>query len=190
MTLTPQATLDELSRRIEAEFDPGTRRPPIHRWNPPFCGDIDMEIRRNGDWYYQGGPIKRQALVRLFASVLRREDDRYVLVTPVEKVGIRVEDRPFHVATVHKLFREGQQFIRLTTTTDDVVVLSQQHPLVVTEQRGEPVPVVEIRDGLDGLLGRNAFYQLVEWGRERPGPEGSTELVVESAGLDFVLGRY
>lgn len=190
MSTSQRTSLEELARQIEKEQEGDCRRPPVHRWNPPFCGDIDMEIRRNGDWYHEGVQIKRQPLVRLFASVLKHDGERYVLVTPVEKVGIRVEDAPFHVAQVEKLQREGQQFIRMTTTTGDVVVLSEQHPFWVEEQRGEPSPYVQVREGLPGLVGRNAYYQLIDWGRERPAADGGIELVIESAGRDYVIGRY
>ncbi|MBE7219463.1 MAG: DUF1285 domain-containing protein, partial [Caulobacteraceae bacterium] len=103
----------------------GKGRPPIHLWNPPFCGDIDMRIARDGTWFYQGTPIGRPALVRLFASVLRREPERYVLVTPVEKVGIAVEDAPF----IGVELDAGDGLLRVRTNVDEWVTVGQDHPL-------------------------------------------------------------
>ncbi|MDO9621357.1 MAG: DUF1285 domain-containing protein [Moraxellaceae bacterium] len=184
------SSLERLVEQIEKEEDGDAKLPPVHRWDPPFCGEIDMEIRRNGDWYYLGGQIKRPALVKLFSNVLKRDNDRYVLVTPVEKVGIRVEDAPFHIATVERLQREGQQFIRMLTTTGDRVVLSATHPLTLKYRGEEPAPYIRVREGLPGLIGRNAYYQLIDWGQERVTADGQTELVIESAGQQFVIGHY
>lgn len=133
-------------------------------WNPPFCGDIDMQIRRDGRWWYQGTPIERPALVRLFANVLRREGEGYFLVTPVEKVGIRVEDAPF-VAIDLQVSGEGEaQCLYFTTQVEDRVMAGPEHPLRFVEdaQTGEPSPYVLIREGLEALIHRNLFYQLVE----------------------------
>ena len=184
------SSLERLVEQIEKEGDGDAKLPPVHRWDPPFCGEIDMEIRRNGDWYYLGGQIKRPALVKLLSNVLKRDNDRYVLVTPVEKVGIRVEDAPFHIATVERLQREGQQFIRMLTTTGDRVVLSATHPLTLKSRGEEPATYIRVREGLPGLIGRNAYYQLIDWGQERITSDGQTELVIESAGQQFVIGHY
>ncbi len=133
-------------------------------WNPPFCGEIDLHIRRDGRWWYQGTPIERSALVRLFASVLRREGEGYFLVTPVEKVGIRVDDAPF-VAIDLQVEGEGMaQCLCFTTQIGDRVMAGAEHPLrfVTHPKTGEPSPYVLIRSGLEALIHRNLFYQLVE----------------------------
>lgn len=136
--------------------------PPVHLWNPPFCGDIDMRIARDGTWFYGGTPIGRPALVRLFASVLRKDEDRFVLVTPVEKVGIAVEDAPF--LAVEMACGEGAEpSIRLRTNVDDWVEVGPDHPL-----RFEPgasgglKPYVRVRGDLWALVARPVFYDLVE----------------------------
>lgn len=164
--------------------------PPIHKWNPPYCGELDMEIRRNGQWFYLGTPINRPALARLFSTVLRREDDgHYYLVTPVEKVRIRVEDAPFLATTVEQHQDGGVDYLRFTTQTGDVVVASPEHPLRIEYlQDEEPRPYVHVRDRLEALVSRNAYYQLVEWGRVEPLASGE-RLVVSSAGADFEIGR-
>lgn len=167
------------------------RLPPVHLWNPPFCGDLDMEIRRNGQWFYMGTPIGRPALVKLFSSVLRRdEDDAYYLVTPVEKVRIRVIDAPFLMISVERLQREGQDYLQFTTQTGDVVVASTEHPLWVTYVNDEPSPYVHVRDRLNGLISRSVYYQLVDMGRTRLNAEGNNELVLSSAGAEFVIGQF
>jgi hypothetical protein len=146
--------------------DAAARRgpPPVHLWNPPFCGDIDMRIARDGTWHHEGSPVGRPALVRLFASVLRRDEGRYVLVTPVEKVGIAVEDAPF--LAVEMVRAEG--VVRLRTNVDDWVTLGPDHPL-----RFEPGPASSlkpyalVRGDLWALVSRPVFYDLVALGEVR-----------------------
>lgn len=180
----------QMARLIQSET--GDRKlPPVHLWHPPFCGDIDMQIRRNGQWFHDGSEIKRPALARLFSTILRRdEDDCYYLVTPVEKVRIRVDDAPFLVTTVERLSRDEESYLQFTTQTGDVVVASAEHPIWLEYHDGEPAPYVHVRDRLHALIGRNAYYQLIEWGQSRAGSEGRDELVVHSAGRDFVIGHY
>lgn len=163
--------------------------PPVHKWNPPYCGEIDMEIRRNGQWYYMGTPIGRPALVRLFSSVLRHDDDgHYYLVTPVEKVRIRVEDAPLVATQVERHVENGLPYLRFTTLTGDVVVAGPDHPIRVSFKSDlEPSPYVHVRDRLDALIARNVYYQLVEWGQEVEA-EGRPALAVESAGERYVIG--
>lgn len=168
-----------------------TRGPaPVHLWNPPFCGDIDMRILRDGTWVHEGKPIRRKPMVKLFASILRKDDDgEYYLVTPVEKVRIQVEDCPFLVVLMQSSGAGESQTIRLTTNTDETITLDREHALSITEDAatGEPHPVVHVRSGLDGLLGRNVFYQLVELAVSREIDE-NTVLGVWSAGTFFPLG--
>lgn len=181
----------QIARLLQSEHGDGRTLPPVHRWDPPFCGDIDMEIRRNGEWFYLGTPIKRAPLVRLFSTVLRRDDDdAYYLVTPVEKVRIRVEDAPFLITTVERLTRDGIDYLEFRTQTGDVVVAGKEHPIWLESRADdEPAPYVHVRDRLHALIGRNAYYQLIEWGTPREGEAGA-ELVVHSAGEAFVIGRY
>ncbi|PPB82346.1 hypothetical protein LV82_00274 [Albidovulum inexpectatum] len=140
--------------------------PPVHLWNPPFCGDLDMEIRRDGTWFYLGTPIGREALVRLFASILRKEGNEYFLVTPVEKVRIRVQDAPFVAvdATVSGSGRD--QTITFLTNVGDEVTAGPENPIRVERdpETGEPSPYVHVRRGLEALIDRKTFYRLVEIG--------------------------
>ncbi|KEI71758.1 DUF1285 domain-containing protein [Endozoicomonas elysicola] len=165
--------------------------PPIHSWNPPFCGDIDMRISRDGQWHYNGSPIGREAMVKLFASVLRRDDDDcYYLVTPVEKVRIQVDDAPFVIVRAEIIDGDhGKQYL-FTTNIGDKVALDKGHPLVMMEDSltKEPAPYIRVRDQLNALINRNVFYQLVEESEEIP-VEGGVDLVITSQGGQYSLGR-
>lgn len=144
--------------------------PPVHLWNPPFCGDIDIRIARDGTWFYLGTPIGRAPLVKLFSSILKREGDAYFLVTPVEKVGIRVDDAPL-LAVDFETTGEGEaQLIHFVTKTDDEVTAGPDHPIRVNRDpmTGEPSPYVHVRSGLDALIDRKSFYRLVELGCHAP----------------------
>ena len=143
--------------------------PPVHLWNPPFCGDIDMEIRRDGTWFYLGTPIGRAPLVRLFSTILKREGDAYFLVTPVEKVGIRVVDAPFVAVDAEVTGKGRDQTIAFTTNVGDTVTAGPDHPIRVERDAvtGEPSPYVMVRADLWALIDRKTFYRLVEVGQHR-----------------------
>ena len=168
----------------------GKGLPPVHLWNPDFCGDIDMRIARDGTWYYLGTPIGRKPMVRLFSTIIRRDGDDYFLITPVEKVGIQVEDAPF-VAVRLDVSGEGEaQLLRFVTNVHDVVEVGQEHPLRVSldPQTQEPSPYIHVRANLEALIHRNVFYQLVDLAV--PGDvEGESWLGVWSGGVFFPIGR-
>ncbi|WP_158965178.1 DUF1285 domain-containing protein [Chachezhania sediminis] len=145
--------------------------PPVHLWNPPFCGDLDMRIARDGTWFYLGTPIGRKELVKLFSSILKLEDGKYFLVTPVEKVGITVDDAPF-VAVDFTADGEGRdQVLTFTTQVEDVTVAGPDNPLRVVKdpETGEPSPYVHVRAGLEALIDRKSFYRLVDLGEDHDG---------------------
>ncbi|WP_156815186.1 DUF1285 domain-containing protein [Amphritea japonica] len=159
--------------------------PPVHLWKPDFSGDLDIQITRDGRWIHEGGEIKRPAMVTLFSSILWREDDSYFLVTPVEKVGIQVEDVPFSfIALDVRQGNNGQELV-FTSSTEDVITASAEQPLrIETDQdSGEPSPYLMVRYGMEGRLSRNVFYQLAELVEERNGEFG-----VESCGEWFKIG--
>ncbi|MBV0913081.1 DUF1285 domain-containing protein [Anianabacter salinae] len=138
--------------------------PPVEKWNPPFCGDLDMRIARDGTWFYLGTPIGRPGLVKLFSSIIRKDGDKYFLVTPVEKVGITVEDAPF-VAVDFTVTGDGaDQVLTFTTHVDDVVAAGPDHPIRVARdpETGEPSPYVLVRRNLEALIDRKSFYRLVD----------------------------
>lgn len=166
-TVTPSA--EGLAASIKATKTRGL--PPVETWNPPFCGDIDMEIRRDGTWFYEGTPIGRPGLVKLFASILIREDGNYFLVTPVEKVGIRVHDAPF-IAVDFETSGEGeQQRLTFTTSLGDITVSGPDAPFrfVRDADTGEPSPYVRVRRNLEALIDRKSFYRLVDLGVHHEG---------------------
>ena len=140
--------------------------PPVHLWNPPFCGDLDMRIARDGTWFYLGTPIGRAPLVRLFSTILRRDGNDYFLVTPVEKVGITVDDAPF-VAVDFEITGSGEtQILTFTTNVDDTAIAGPDHPIRVERDpdTGEPSPYILIRANLEALIDRKSFYRLVDIG--------------------------
>ncbi|WP_072777668.1 DUF1285 domain-containing protein [Marivita hallyeonensis] len=149
----------------------GKGLPPVHLWNPPFCGDLDMRIARDGTWFYLGTPIGRFELVKLFSSILRKDGEKYFLVTPVEKVGITVDDAPF-VATDFNVTGEGQeQVLTFTTHVGDRAAAGPEHPIRVVRdaETGEPSPYVLIRANLEALIDRKSFYRLVDCGTHHDG---------------------
>jgi len=140
----------------------GKGLPPIHLWNPPFCGDLDIRIARDGTWFYMGTPIGRPALVKLFSSILKREDAKYFLVSPVEKIGITVDDAPFVAVDFDQIGGN----LHFTTQVGDQMVAGPDHPIRVERdiQTGEPSPYVLVRNNLEALIDRKSFYRLVEIG--------------------------
>jgi uncharacterized protein len=157
---TPNA--DTLAAAAKAASRKGP--PPVHLWNPPFCGDIDMRIARDGTWFYLGTPIGRAPLVKLFSAILKREGSAYFLVTPVEKVGIKVDDAPL-LAQDFEVQGTGQdQTLTFTTKTEDEAVLGPDHPLRVDRDpaTGEPAPYILIRSDLWALIDRKSFYRLID----------------------------
>ena len=159
---------------------------PVHLWNPPHCGDLDMRIARDGTWYYQGSPINRPAMVRLFSNILRKDGDDYVLVTPVEKVGITVEDVPF-IAEDFDVDGEGpDQVLTFETHVGDKVAAGAETPIrvVFDPASQEPSPYVTVRANLEARITRKAFYRLVELATHQE-VDGVSQLGVTSAGVFF-----
>jgi hypothetical protein len=164
--------------------------PPVHLWNPAFCGDLDMRIAPDGTWFYLNSPIGRASLVKLFASVLKREGDQYFLVTPVEKCRIVVDDAPF-VAVELNVHKEADgQVLRFRTNVDDWVACGREHALRFEPQSGTGglKPYLHVRRNLWARVTRALFYDLVELGEEREvGGEPMFGLV--SAGEFFAMAR-
>lgn len=160
---------------------------PVERWNPPFCGDIDMRIARDGAWFYQGTPILRPALVRLFSTILRKDPERYVLVTPVERVGIAVEDAPFAAVAMDVSGCGAKQSLRFQTNVGDWVSVGSEHPLRFERQAsGGLKPYIHVRGGLWALATRALAIELVSLG-ETTAHEGAESFGVASAGTFFPI---
>ena len=158
--------------------------PPVHLWNPPDCGPIDMRIARDGTWFYMGTPIGRPELVRLFSTILRKDGDEYVLVTPVEKVTITVDDAPFVAVDFN---RQGDALV-FETNVGDTALAGPDHPIRVAydPQTGEPSPYILIRANLEALIDRKSFYRLVEIGEEAT-HNGETWFGLRSSGMFFPI---
>lgn len=158
MTDAPKPGLDGVAAAAKAAGERGL--PPVHLWNPPHCGEIDIRIRKDGVWFHEGAPIGREALVRLFSTVLRLDPDGYHLVTPVEKMKITVEDAPF-IAT--RVDREGETLVFQTNVGDTVKAGPDNRIRVAIDAKtGEPRPYVHVRRGLEALIARPVFYELAE----------------------------
>lgn len=158
--------------------------PPVHLWNPAHCGEIDIVIRKDGVWFHEGTPIGREALVRLFSTVLRKDPDGFHLVTPVEKMKITVEDAPF-IAT--RVDRDGEALRFLTNVGDEVEAGPENAIRVEMGEDGEPRPYLHVRRGLEALINRPVFYELVEMAQARDTADGPT-LGVSSNGAWFPVG--
>ncbi|EKE44734.1 hypothetical protein OCGS_1117 [Oceaniovalibus guishaninsula JLT2003] len=160
--------------------------PPVEKWDPPFCGDLDMRIARDGTWFYDGTPIGRPALVRLFSTILKREGERHYLVTPVEKVGIAVDDAPF-VAVDFDVAGDPPA-LTFTTNVGDTVTAGPDHAIRVERdaETGEPAPYLHVRRGLEALIDRKSFYRLVEIGETAP-HDGAEWFGVRSQGMFFPI---
>ncbi|SDL71356.1 hypothetical protein SAMN05661010_02386 [Modicisalibacter muralis] len=176
-----------------SQIEPDGKIPPVDQWNPSHCGEMDLVIRADGSWVHEGTPIGRPRLVRLLSTVLRREaNGDYCLVTPVEKVRIRVEDHAFLIVDAECEGEGDSSIWWLTTNVGDRVALGESHRLQVSETpQGEPVPEVAVRFGLAARLNRNVYYRLIELAHERKPRDGQAlmELGLISDGVWQPLGR-
>lgn len=159
-------------------------------WKPAQQGEIDIRIDADGNWFHEGRRFQRDSLVKLFASVLRREKDDYYLVTPAEQLRIQVEDAPFVATLVESVTTDGADAIVFTTNLGERILLDRDHALrIETDPRtGEPRPYLQLDAGLEALISRRAFYDLINLGEERE-RDGSTYLVVRSLDQEFELGK-
>ncbi len=186
MTQNPE----HLAKQLPQEARKGGL-PPLDSWHPELSGDMDMRISRDGQWIYRGDPIRREALVRLFASILRREDDgEYYLVTPVEKWRIQVEDTPLLAHSLSVQGEGAEQKVSLVTNVGETLVVSDEHPLRVGSYPGrdEPRPVVLVRHGVEARLTTSAYYDLAEHLVEQT-VDGQPAYGVFSCGSFYKVGQ-
>jgi len=181
----PPPPIDSLTATAKTVAAKGP--PPVHLWHPAYCGEIDMRIASDGTWFYMGTPIGRHALVKLFASILRKDPERYVLVTPVEMVGIVVEDAPFIAVAMEREETASGQVLTFRTNVDDVTMIGAEHPLRFVEDRaGGLKPYVHVRGDLWAKVSRPVFYDLVELGEERV-MDGTKMFGIASGGAFFPM---
>lgn len=182
--------LENLIRKAAGdEITKNSGLPPVHLWNPPFCGDLDMEIKADGTWFYLGTPIGRPALVNLFSSVLRKDEDGDTyLVTPVEKIRIRVVDAHFLGVDLIMSEKDGEQTLSFQTNIGEMVEIGQEHPLrfEIAGKHDELKPYFHVRGRLEALVNRATMYELVELGEEIE-IDGKQMFAVKSAGLVFPI---
>tara|TARA_B110000014_G_scaffold203036_1_gene153027 strand:+ start:602 stop:1186 length:585 start_codon:yes stop_codon:yes gene_type:complete len=177
---------------IETIYDFSKRKkkgiPPVEKWNPPFCGDIDMHILRNGKWTYMGSEIKRPAMIKLFSNIIRLDDDgHYYLVTPVEKVRIKVDDVPFVAVSMNKTEDEGINCLSFMTNVQDEVMLSKENPIeIVINDNDEPSPYIIVRKNLKALISRSVYYDLINMAEEEM-IDDKKFLVIKSNNTSFKL---
>ena len=188
-----KSNIDELfADLIRAQETSLKNHPSTELWNPKKTGDMDLKIDREGRWIHEGGEIKRQEIVKLFSAILKFEQGHYFLVTPVEKWQIHVEIAPFFIIDATRDIRATEQAISLTTSTDDVIVISKDNPLIMDEEitQGETLPLVRVRKNLMGLISRTIFYQLIEWSDVVSLTNGEKCLLLNSMGQAFSLGKF
>ncbi|MEZ5550361.1 MAG: DUF1285 domain-containing protein [Pseudomonadales bacterium] len=161
------------------------RLPPVDAWQPPRTASIDIRIDADGTWYHEGEPIRRKPLVKLFATILRRDADGFCLVTPAEKLLIEVVDAPFLAVDMEVRGAGADQEILLVTNVDDAVMLDDGHPLRVAGLPDAPRPYVRVRGGLDALIARSVYYRLVDLCE---GPDAGGAFTLRSCGAQFRLG--
>ncbi|NHO65339.1 DUF1285 domain-containing protein [Aestuariicella hydrocarbonica] len=165
--------------------------PPVAKWNPELNGDLDMRIDREGRWFYQGGELKRPAMVKMFSSILKREGDDYFLITPVEKWRIQVDVAPFVMVAMRQEEESGVSGVVLTTNVGNDVLIGRENPFWIdTELEATPLPMVMVRDALPGVLSRNVFYELVELCQPiaQASGDGDEQWGFDSAGQTFSIG--
>jgi len=179
-------TRDPMQSLLKAAREAGSGLPPVERWHPEYCGEMDLVIKRDGSWWHDGVRITRERLIRLFATILRKDDDGvHYLVTPVEKIGIKVEVAPFLAVRVDAVGEGRNQSLVFRTNMDELTEAGPQHPISVTvdEATGEPTPLIHVRGNLQALMTRPVFYELAALAEECEGVTG-----VWSGGEFYALG--
>lgn len=172
--------LTVLSGQLGKYLDMPSALPPVEKWSPELSGDIDMLIKADGSWLHEGDEIKREKLVRLFSTILKRENDDYFLVTPVEKWRLKVEDQAFVIVLMHLSEKNGDTVVQMITNTGDEIELNRDHPLVSDDHEA---PKILVRAGMYARLNRNVFYSLADLATEKAG-----KFFVKSSGSEFQIG--
>ena len=176
MPMNAPPDIASLSLAQIASLAAEAKLPPVAHWNPTHCGDSEMRIARDGTWFHQGSPIGRQEMVRLFSTILRREPDGgFVLVTPVEKLDIAVEDAPFLAVELRSEGAGEARELAFRLNTGDLVMADDDHPIILRQDDDGPRPYLAVRDGLEALIVRSVYYEMVNLALEEP-QEGTPAL--------------
>jgi len=180
--------LPDFAAEIRVLVGEGKKLPPVNEWHPERVGEIDIRIAKDGVWFYQGDEMERQSIVKLFSGILRKDDQDYFLVTPVEKMKISVDDAPFVVCMMDVEGEGEDQKIYFSTNVGDAFLLSSTHSLTVDyNQRNEPSPYVRVRDKLSALISRQVYYELAEHVVDVSDEQGVEKFGVWSDGAFFSL---
>lgn len=186
MGMNPDTIAEQVEKAVK-----NSENPPIDEWNPELSGDMDLHVTRDGQWVFKGQPLAREAIVRLFSTILRKEEDgEYYLVTPVEKWRIQVEDTPLLAHSLQVSGEGDQQVISITTSVGETLEVGKNHPLEIGHYPGseEPRPIVRVRHGIEARLVTAAYYDLVEYVVER-NEDGHPVLGVFSHGIFYKIGQ-
>ncbi len=180
--------MDSISQFLQQMAQKDAKLPPVENWNPDYCGEMDLLIKANGDWIHQGSIIKRASLRRLFSTILKREDDHYYLVTPVEKVLIQVEWQPFVITQYETIEHQGHSTYLFTDNCDNQILLSKAEQMIESPYQGQSLPCIQVRRNLYAAFNRSCYYQLIE---EATIIEKDQRLIpsIYSAGQSFALGE-
>ncbi|OTG68747.1 hypothetical protein B9T25_04480 [Acinetobacter sp. ANC 4470] len=167
--------------------------PPLDQFNPKHCGTMDLKVKANGEWWHEGQLIKRQALIDLFSTVLWKEEGKFYLKTPVEQIEIQVEDEPLLVNQVDQVAIDGKNYLQLTTTNQDIVIVDEAHAIFMRDYSAddgqvEHRPYVHVRFGINALIQRSAFFHLIEMGQLLENAQGDTILSLQSGDFYLQLG--
>jgi hypothetical protein len=174
--------ISALQQQISNAGD-STSMPPVEKWNPEFCGDMNLTIKRNGQWWHEGTPFTRAPLIKLFASVIKKEGEDYFLVTPVEKIGISVEDVPFVVIDEH--YEDG--VLNVVTNCGDKIALGEEHPVELREFQGSLVPYCLVRRNLWARVHQNVLYRWAD-SAQQIAENGKQTLYLQSGDYRFSIG--
>jgi hypothetical protein len=184
MPMEPLPDLSTLSLADIARLAAEKRLPPVEKWNPDHCGDSEMRIARDGTWFHQGSPIGRETMVRLFSTILRREPDgSHVLVTPVEKLDIEVEDAPFVAVELKTEGKGRDRTVAFRLNSGDIVTAGPDHSLTLRETQDGPHPYLHVRGGLEALVGRSVYYEMMNLALD----DGGERVGLWSGGAFFPL---
>jgi len=182
-----QAKTDSLFSFLKKNKNASGELPPVEDWHPENCGEMDLMIRANGEWRHEGTPIGRKKLVRLFSTVLRKDDDQYFLVTPVEKIAIQVEWQPFVIIDFEVVKQKGCDVYVFVDNCDNRMVLTELQQLAYSTFEQQELPIINVRRNLYASFSRSCYYRLIEVALLVE-EKGQTKIIIDSNNIDFVLG--
>ena len=186
---TGDAKTDGILSFLNKNENASGKLPPVEDWHPENCGEMDLVILANGEWRHEGTPIGRKKLVRLFSTVLRKDDDQYFLVTPVEKIAIQVEWQPFVIVDYEIVKQEGSDVYVFVDNCDNQMVLTELQQLAYSTFEQQELPIIKVRRNLYASFSRSCYYRLIE-AAQMVKEKGQTKIVIHSNSIDFVLGMF